>query len=175
MRVVSSRGGRRTRRRQIPHPRFPPRGLLQVLFFSVTQLHGWRAPALQSRCHSMQVTRSPLLSAHTRRGVSRPLALVRKSLHSRRSMLAGQQITALTKINARSSEFEPKYLRTSIALWVDGGSQETQYSVLSTRYSVHSVFSSWYSVLNTQEHCLAAVPSVVIESEPKAPPKDTTP
>ena len=60
-------------------------------------------------------------------------------------MLAGQQITALTKINARSSEFEPKYLRTSIALWVDGGSEETQYSVLSTRYSVHSVFSSWYS------------------------------
>ena len=109
----------------------------------------------------MQVTRSPLLSAHTRRGVSRPLALVRKSLHSRRSMLAGQQITALTKINARSSEFEPKYLRTSIALWVDGGSQETQYSVLSTRYSVHSVFSSWYSVLNTQEHCLAAVVCVV--------------
>ena len=76
-------------------------------------------------------------------------------------MLAGQQITALTKINARSSEFEPKYLRTSIALWVDGGSQETQYSVLSTRYSVHSVFSSWYSVLNTQEHCLAAVQCVV--------------
>ena len=54
------------------------------------------------------------------------LTLVRKSLHSRRSMLAGQQITALTKINARSSEFEPKYLRTSIALWVDGGSQEAQ-------------------------------------------------
>ena len=76
-------------------------------------------------------------------------------------MLAGQQITALMKINASSSEFEPKYLRTSIALWVDGGSQETQYSVLSTRYSVHSVFSSWYSVLNTQEHCLAAVQCVV--------------
>ena len=89
------------------------------------------------------------------------LTLVRKSLQLRRSMLAGQQITALTKINARSSEFEPKYLRTSIALWVDGGSQETQYSVLSTRYSVHSVFSSWYSVLNTQEHCLAAVVCVV--------------
>ena len=76
-------------------------------------------------------------------------------------MLAGQQITALTKINARSSEFEPKYLRTSIALWVDGGSQETQYSVLSTRYSVHSVFSSWTSILNTQEQCLAAVQCVV--------------
>ena len=110
----------------------------------------------------MQVTRSPLqLSAHTRRGVSRPLVLVRKSLHSRRSMLAGQQITTLTKINARSSKFEPKYLRTSIALWVDGGSEETQYSVLSTRYSVHSVFSSWCSVLNTQEHCLATVLCVV--------------
>ena len=81
-------------------------------------------------------------------------------------MLAGQQITALTKINARSSEFEPKYLRTSIALWVDGGSEETQYSVLSTCYSVHSVFSSWYSVLNTQEHCLAAVQCVVIFSFP---------
>ena len=52
-------------------------------------------------------------------------------------------------------------MRTSIALWVDGGSEETQYSVLSTRYSVHSVFSSWYSVLNTQEHCLAAVVCVV--------------
>ena len=75
-------------------------------------------------------------------------SLVSKSLHSR-------------KINARSSEFEPKYLRTSIALWVDGGSEETQYSVLSTCYSVHSVFSSWYSVLNTQEHCLAAVVCVV--------------
>ena len=75
-------------------------------------------------------------------------SLVSKSLHSR-------------KINARSSEFEPKYLRTSIALWVDGGSQETQYSVLSTCYSVHSVFSSWYSGLNTQEHCLAAVLCVV--------------
>ena len=87
----------------------------------------------------------------------------------------GPQITALPqinarwsanhctheKINARSSEFEPKYLRTSIALWVDGGSEETQYSVLSTCYSVHSVFSSWYSVLNTQEHCLAAVVCVV--------------
>ena len=48
------------------------------------------------------------------------------------------QITALPQINARSSEFEPKYLRTSIALWVDGGSEETQYSVLSTRYSVFS-------------------------------------
>ena len=84
-----------------------------------------------------------------------------QSLHSRRSMLAGQQITALTKINARSSEFEPKYLRTSIALWVDGGSEETQYSVLSTRYSVHSVFSSWTSILNTQEQCLAAVQCVV--------------
>ena len=43
-----------------------------------------------------------------------------------RSMLAGQQITPLMKINAFSSEFEPKYLRTSIALWVDGGSQEAQ-------------------------------------------------
>ena len=31
-----------------PHPRFPPRGLLQVLFFGVTQLQGWRAQALQS-------------------------------------------------------------------------------------------------------------------------------
>ena len=41
-------------------------------------------------------------------------------------MLAGQQITALMKINAFSSELEPKYLRTSIALWVDGGSQEAQ-------------------------------------------------
>ena len=49
------------------------RGLLQVLFFGVTQLHGWRARALQSRCQSCQVKRSPLLSAHTRRGVSRPL------------------------------------------------------------------------------------------------------
>ena len=36
-----------------------------------------------------------------------------------------------------------------------------QSSVLSTRYSVHSVFRSWYSVLNTQEHCLAAVQCVV--------------
>ena len=44
---------------------------------------------------------------------------------------------------------------------MDGGSEETQYSVLSTCYSVHSVFSSWYSVLNTQEHCLAAVQCVV--------------
>ena len=76
------------------------------------------------------------------------LTLDRKSLHSRRS-------------TAGSSEFEPKYLRTSIALWVDGGSEETQYSVLSTGHSVHSVFSSWYSVLNTQEHCLAAVVCVV--------------
>ena len=76
------------------------------------------------------------------------LTLVRKSLHSPRS-------------TAGSSEFEPKYLWTSIALWVDGGSEETQYSVLSTCYSVHSVFSSWYSVLNTQEHCLAAVQCVV--------------
>ena len=74
-------------------------------------------------------------------------------------MLAGRQITVRPQITC--SEFEPKYLRTSIALWVDGGSQETQYSVLSTRYSVHSVFSSWYSVLNTQEHCLAAVQCVV--------------
>ena len=31
-----------------PHPRFPPRGLLQVLFFGVTQLQVWRAQALQS-------------------------------------------------------------------------------------------------------------------------------
>ena len=76
-------------------------------------------------------------------------------------MLAGQQIIPLMKINAFLSEFDPKYLQTSIALWVDGGSQETQYSVLSTRYSVHSVFSSWYSVFNTQEHCLAAVQCVV--------------
>ena len=31
-----------------PHPRFPPRGLLQVLFFGVTQLQVWHAQALQS-------------------------------------------------------------------------------------------------------------------------------
>ena len=56
------------------------------------------------------------------------LTLVRKSLHAHRSMLAGQQITPLImKINAFLSEFEPKYLWTSIALWVDGGSQEAQY------------------------------------------------
>jgi len=41
-------------------------------------------------------------------------------------MLAGQQITPLMKINAFLSEFEPKYLQRSIALWVDGGSQEAQ-------------------------------------------------
>ena len=46
------------------------------------------------------------------------LALVRKSLHPRRSMLSS------------SEELEPTYLRTSIALWVDRGSQETRYSLL---------------------------------------------
>ena len=124
----------------------------------------WRTTSEVSSETSRQRGRAARASAarsRLRRLKQPPLTLVRKSLHPRRSMLAGQQITALTKINARSSELEPKYLRTSIALWVDGGSQETQYSVLSTPYSVHSVFSSWYSVLNTQEHCLAAVVCVV--------------
>ena len=61
-----------------------------------------------------------------RRGRNWAPQIGRKSLHSPRSMLAGQQITPLMKISAFLSEFEPKYLQTSIALWVDGGSQEAQ-------------------------------------------------
>ena len=45
------------------------RGLLQVLFFGVTQLHGWRAWALQWRAPALQWR-----CLHTRRRVSRPLA-----------------------------------------------------------------------------------------------------
>ena len=44
-----------------PHPRFPPRGLLQVLFFGVTQLQGWRARAL----HSLAWTLDPWDRGHS--------------------------------------------------------------------------------------------------------------